>query len=79
MPQDGNVVINVNLEIPGRTLETVVRTAKTLTGPNAIGRYRIDTADLVSHLISRLLLDGGFADYVAEPRNYEGMLPPGET
>ena len=75
MPQHGNVVINVNLEIPGRTLETIVQTARTLCGPDSKGHFRIDTADLVSHLISRFLVDGGFGDYVAEIRNYEGVMP----
>ncbi len=75
MPPDGNVVINVNVEIPGRTLETMVQTAKALSGPDSRGHFRIDTADLVSHLISRFLVDGGFGDYVSEIRNYEGVRP----
>jgi hypothetical protein len=79
MSNDDHVVINVNLAIPGRVLERIVQTAKSLKGPNARGHYRIDTADLVSHLISRFLLEGGFADYVAESRNYEGLLPPAES
>ena len=78
MPPDDHVVINVNLEIPGRTLERIVQTAKALQGPDARGHFRIDTADLVARLISRFLLVGGFAEYVAESRNYEGLLPPGE-
>ena len=79
MSQNDNVLINVNLEIPGPTLQMIVQTAKSLKGPNARGHYRIDTAELVSHLISRFLLEGGFADYVAESRNYEGLLPPAES
>ncbi len=75
MPQHGNVVINVNVEIPGRTLETMVQTARTLKGPDAKGHFRIDTADLVSHLISRFLVEGGFGDYVAAIQNYEGVRP----
>ena len=78
MPPEDHVVINVNLEIPGRTLERIVQTARALKGPDARGHFRIDTADLVAHLISRFLLVGGFAEYVAEGRNYEGLLPPGE-
>ena len=75
MPQDGKVVINVNVDISGRTLETIVQTAKALSGPDSRAHFRIDTADLVSHLISRFLVDGGFGDYVSEIRNYEGVCP----
>jgi hypothetical protein len=79
MSQNDNVLINVNLEIPGLTLQRIVQTAKSLKGPNARGHYRIDTADVVSYLISRFLLEAGFAGYVAESRNYEGLLPPAES
>ncbi|MDJ0723005.1 MAG: hypothetical protein QNJ04_15320 [Desulfobacterales bacterium] len=78
MSNDDHVVINVNLEIPGRTLERIVHTAKTIKGPDGRGHFRIDTAELVSHLISRFLRDGGFAEYAAEGRNYHGLLPPAD-
>lgn len=74
MPQDDSVVINANLEISGQTLQQIVQTAKMLTGPDAKGHFHIDTAALVSRLISRFLIDGGFGAYVADKRNYAPIL-----
>ena len=74
MPQDDTVIINARNEIGGPTLHQIVSMAKKIKGPDAQGHYRIDTADLVSDLISRFLIDGGFEAYVAEKRHYENLL-----
>jgi hypothetical protein len=74
MPQDDKLMINTQIEISGHTLQQIVSMAKRLQGPDAKGHYSIDTADLVSDLISRFLIDGGFDAYVAEKRNYENLL-----
>lgn len=78
MPQDDHVVINANIALSGPTLQRIVRTAKTLAGPDERGRFRVDTADLVSDLISRFLRDRGFDAYAADRRHYEDFLPNGE-
>jgi hypothetical protein len=74
MPQDDKVMINTQIEIAGHTLQQIVSMAKQLQGPDARGHFNIDTADLVSDLISRFLIDGRFDDYVADQRNYEKLL-----
>ena len=75
MPQNDMVVINANIEMSGATLQKIVQTAKELKGPDKKGYFRIDTADLVSVLISRFLVDQGFDTYVADRRHYENSLP----
>ena len=74
MPPDDKVIINTRIEIAGQTLHQIVSMAKQLHGPDAKGHFSIDTADLVSDLISHFLIDGGFADYVADKRNYDKLL-----
>jgi hypothetical protein len=39
-------------------------------GPDAKGHYRVDTADLVSHMVSRFLLERDFESYVKDISNY---------
>lgn len=74
MPQNEMVVINTNIEISGLTLKKVVQMAKELKGPDEKGYFRIDTADLVSDLISRFLVEKKFDTYVADRRHYENIL-----
>ncbi|MBL0713749.1 MAG: hypothetical protein JJV98_08605 [Desulfosarcina sp.] len=73
--QDDRVVINANIEISGQTIQQIVHTAKKIKGPDTKGHYHIDTADLVSDLISRFLVDRGFEEYVADRRHYTAILP----
>ena len=75
MPQDDTVIINnTQSEIGGPTLHQIVSMAKKNQRTGCQGHYRIDTADSVSDLISRFLIDGGFEAYVAEKRHYENLL-----
>ncbi len=74
MPQDDKVLINARIEISGQILRQIVVMAKERQGPDAQGHFSIDTADLVSGLISRFLVDGRFEAYVADQRNYERLL-----
>ena len=74
MPQDDKVVINARIEISGQVLQQIVSMAKKRQGPDARGHFSIDTADLVSSLISRFLVDGGFEAYAADQRHYEKFL-----
>ena len=76
MPPADMVVINTNIEISGQTLQKVVATAKQITGPDAKGHFRIDTADLVSHLVWKFLIDAGFDTYASDRRHYESVLTP---
>lgn len=79
MPQDDRVVINANIAISGETLQTIVQTAKHLQGPDARGHFRIDTAELVSGLISQFLFDRGFDAYAADARHYHAVLANGKS
>ena len=70
MVRDDIVRINANLEISGETLQRLVRTAKAITVADARGHYKIDTAELLSAMISRFLVERDFDAYVAEHQNY---------
>jgi hypothetical protein len=56
-------------------LQTIVANAKALVGPDAKGHYRVDTADLVSHMVSRFLLEKDFETYVNNISNYPRLTP----
>ncbi|MFA7425687.1 MAG: hypothetical protein WCZ16_11565 [Desulfosarcinaceae bacterium] len=56
-------------------LQTIVANAKALVGPDARGHYRVDTADLVSHMVSRFLLERDFEAYVKDIDNYPKLTP----
>ena len=71
------VVINAHIEISGPTLQKIVQTAKTLKGADEKGYFHIDTAALVSDLISRFLAEQGFDTYVADKRHYASSLSDG--
>jgi len=67
------VRVNVTIDISGETLQTIVQTAKAITGRNEKGHYRIDTADLLEDLLSRFIAEKSFETYVTDRRNY-GLL-----
>jgi hypothetical protein len=62
------IVVNANVEMTTRSLQTIVENAKKKVGRDEKGFYRVDTADKVSEMISRFLLEKDFEDYVM---NYE--------
>jgi hypothetical protein len=64
------VTVHVNLDISAQALQTVVAVAKKLAGRDARGHYRVDTADLLSQMISRFLVEKDFAGYVQDTANY---------
>ena len=71
--QSNTVRVNVTIEIPGETLQTMVQTAKDIVGRNEKGHYRIDTADLLEDLVSNFIREKGFREYVAD-RGHYGFL-----
>ncbi len=79
MPQDDRVMISANVAISAATLQKIVQTGKAIAGTNAKGHYRIDTADLVSGLISDFLEDQDFHTYIADPRHYETVMAGGKS
>ncbi len=62
------IVVNANVEMTTRSLQTIVENAKKKVGRDEKGFYRVDTADKVSEMISRFLLEKDFEGYV---RDYE--------
>jgi hypothetical protein len=64
------ILINANIEISVTALQTIVGNAKKAAGRDAKGHYRVDTADKVSEMISRFLMEKDFEGYVNIPDNY---------
>jgi len=58
------IIINANIEITTRSLQTIVENAKQKAGRDEKGVYRVDTADKVSEMISLFLLEKDFEGYV---------------
>ncbi len=64
------IEVHVNVEITTTSLQSIVENAKKITGRNEKGHYRVDTADKVSRMISRFLLENDFEGYVKDITNY---------
>ena len=58
------IVVNANVEMTTGSLQTIVENAKKKAGRDEKGVYRVDTADKVSEMISRFLLEKDFEDYL---------------
>ncbi len=67
--EKNTLVINVNVEITAIALQAIVENAKKITGRNSKGVYRVDTADKVSQVISRFLLENDFENYAKDIEN----------
>jgi hypothetical protein len=52
------------------SLQTIVANAKALSGPDAKGHYRVDTAEIVNRLVSKFLLEKNFEGFVSDTENY---------
>ncbi len=63
------LVVNVNLEITAASLQAIVENVKKNTGRDSKGVYRVDTADKVSQIISRFLLENDFQSYAKNAEN----------
>ena len=69
-PSDDTIAVNVVVEIPTEALQAIVENSKRIAGRNEKGHYKIDTADKVSEMISRFLLENDFERYVENKDNY---------
>jgi DNA repair protein RadC len=71
MPQsEDTIAVNVVVEMTTASLKALVENAKRLSGRNEKGHYTVDTADKVSEMISRFLLEKDFEHFVKTPENY---------
>ena len=71
MSGNNTILVNVNLEISTLSIETIVDTAKQIKGRNQKGHFQVETADVVSEIVSRFLAEKDFASYVKEISNYD--------
>lgn len=71
MPETKTILINAQIELSIHALETIVETAKQLTGRNDKGHYHVETADVVNRLISLFLAEKDFDSFVADGSRYE--------
>lgn len=72
---DNTLCVHVNIEISAATLKTIVANSKNIVGRDADGVYRIDTADMVSSLVSQFLKENDFEAYVQDLDNYNALKP----
>jgi hypothetical protein len=66
--------VNVNVEITPVTLEAIVENAKLIAGKDERGRYRVDTADKVSEMITKFMLEKDFESYVSDIDNFKKKI-----
>jgi len=65
------ILINANIEISVKALKIIVANAKQAVGQNEKGHYQVDTADKVSEMISRFLMEHDFENYVTDLDSYK--------
>ena len=63
------MTVNVNVDITTETLKAIVENAKKLAGRNEKGVYKVDTADKVSEMISKFLMENDFETYAKDIGN----------
>jgi len=64
------ILVHANIEIAPRALELIVENSKKSAGKNESGYFTVDTADKLSELISRFLIEKDFESFAADPSNY---------
>lgn len=63
------ILVNANVSITVSTLQAIVANAKKKAGKNERGIYRVDTADAVSDMITKFLLENDFEAYAMDEEN----------
>lgn len=64
------IKIHVNIELTPTALQAVVENAKKIAGTDHRGVYKVDTAEKVSEMITRFLLEKDFETYAKDIENY---------
>ncbi len=64
------IKIHVNIELTPTALQAVVDNAKKIAGTDQRGVYKVDTAEKVSEMITRFLLEKDFETYAKDIGNY---------
>ncbi len=65
-----SIKVHVNVEITATVLQAIVKNAKALTGQDEKGVYHVDTADMLSRMISKFLINNDFEYYA---KNIDNM------
>ncbi len=71
MEENDTLVINANIEIPVKALQSIVENFKKAAGYDKKGGCKIDTADKVSEIISIFLQGKDFLDFTKDISNYK--------
>ena len=64
------VMVRVNVAISALALQQIVAHVKQMSGRDAKGHYRVDTADKVGEMITRFLEQHNFDQFVSDAGNY---------
>ena len=64
------IAVHVNIDLTTEALQAIVENAKKITGHDAKGVYRVDTAEWVNKMVSRFLLENDFESYAKNIKNY---------
>ena len=64
------IEVHANIVMTTESLKTIVNTTRKMTGKNEKGHYKVDTADAVSGMVSRFLLEMDFESFVKDEKNY---------
>ena len=70
-PEKDTIVVRANVEMTSASLEAIVQNAKQVSTRDKRGVYRLDTADKVSEMISRFLLEHDFESFAKNIDNYK--------
>ena len=65
------LIVRASIEMTAASLQAIVENVKKISGPDAKGVYRVDTADKVSEMISRFLLENDFESFVKNVDNFK--------
>jgi hypothetical protein len=71
MGKNNTLIINANIEIEAESLQAIVENCKKRVDYNKSGRCKIDTADKVSEIISKFLLEKNFSSFAKDILNYK--------
>ena len=64
------IEVHANIVMTTDSLKAIVDFTKKMAGMNENGHYRVDTADAVSGMVSRFLLEMDFESFVKNEKNY---------
>jgi hypothetical protein len=65
------IKVHVNVEITPVSLQAIVKNAKIIAGRDQKGVYRVDTADKVSEMITKFLLEKDFESFALDINNFK--------